>query len=774
MRADALFASAGDLYTKLKGFLDDKPELGASSAPFSRFNAGQIASTERFLRRVIPALLIIFLILVALVRFGSLIEYRGAIESDVEQDLHVASRFLAAESQLLTESQAEVDPLNALLTSRLPKGLLQPGRFILVSGTDGIITAASPGSEYLIGTDLVTELALSPTAIQLGRGETTVPGTLNEEAIETSSMMLADGLGLGTIVQIERPALSAWREALAVNVTLFSLTSFVVLAIVLAYFRQASRANEAQTAYLETHELVDTALSLGRSGLWDWNVTRGEVQLSRSLYELLGFSPKTASIGFAELEHRLHPADIGVKHRLCRVVVGNVDRFDKTFRLRHRDGHFVWLRAHAEATRTSSGERHLVGIAMDVSEQQAFAERTKEAHHQLHSAIENIPETFVLCDNEDDIILANSRYRTVFGLSEEDTKPGTNLAQVMRKSRKPIESAQVSGSSSKRDDSSSEIKMPDGRWLLLSERRTAEGFIAIGADITQLKMHQTRLHESERRLTDIIHALSETRSDAERKAAQLEELNHSFRIEKNKAEAASRAKTTFLANMSHELRTPLNAILGFSDIMRQQMLGPIGSEKYTGYAHDIHESGEFLLQLIDDILDMQKIETGRTTMLRRIFDLTEAVAESARMIEASVARRQIDLVVEQPEKLNIYADRRAVTQILMNLMSNAVKFSDAGGEVRVSVKERSGAVLLSITDRGEGISQCNLAKIGRPFEQTESEWTRTKKGTGLGLAIARSLTELHGGRFRIASTLGEGTIVAIRLPNTIEEHAEAA
>ncbi|MER0237624.1 ATP-binding protein [Fulvimarina sp. MAC8] len=774
MRADAFFASAGDLYTKFKGILSDQPEIGAFPTPFSQWNGSRIAATERFFRRAIPALLIVFLALVAVVRFGSLIEHRGAIESDIAQDLYMATRFLAAESALLPENPGEVNPLNALLTSRLPEGLLQPGRFVVISSTDGSIIAATPDFEYLIGSDLVTRLSLSPTAIQLGRGTTTVSGVLNEEAIETSSIELANDLGVATVGQIERPALSPWRNALAVNVTLFSMTSLVVLAIVLAYFRQASRAEEAQFAYLETHDLVDTALSLGRSGLWDWNVSRGEIQLSRSLYELLGFAPSSASIGFAELEPRLHPADLGVKSSLCRVIAGNIKSFDRTFRLRHTDGHFVWLRARAEATRNSSGERHLVGIAVDVSEQQALAERTKQAHHQLHSAIENIPETFVLCDNDDDIILANSKYRAVFGLTEEDTRPGTNLSEVMKKSRKPIESAQVGGNSSNRDDSASEIKMPDGRWLLLSERRTKEGFIAIGADITQLKVHQTRLHESERRLTDIIHTLSETRGDAERKAAQLEELNQSFRIEKNKAEAASRAKTTFLANMSHELRTPLNAILGFSDIMRQQMLGPIGADKYAGYANDIYESGEFLLQLIDDILDMQKIETGRTTILRRVFNLTEAVEETARMVEGSVAQQGIDLVIEQPKKLDVYADRRAVTQILMNLMSNAVKFSDTGGEVRVSVKERGGSVLLSITDHGEGISSSNLTKIGKPFEQTESEWTRTKKGTGLGLAIARSLTELHGGRFRIASTLGEGTIVAIRFPNTIEMEKAAA
>ncbi|MDY8107685.1 ATP-binding protein [Fulvimarina sp. 2208YS6-2-32] len=750
--------------SKIWTISNDKSLSSDLSRVFLQPCARRALRRDEFWRRGVPVFLVSFLCLLAIIRFMSLVEQHGSIELETQRDLRIAARFLEAESLALSLSETDTPAIDELLTSRLPDELLQDGRFVVVSSSDGVIQSTTPTYEFLIGSNLVSKLSLSPSAIQIGRGETAVPGIFDENAIVTTSVDLAGGLGLATIVQIESVAFASWRKSLAVNVSLFTFTSLVLLGIVLGYFQQAARAAGIEDDYNETHELVETALNLGHSGLWNWNVSRGDLQLSASLYELLGLSPVEGAIGFPEIEKRLHPSDLWVKNHIYRVVAGNLQSFDQTFRLRHRDGHYLWLRARAEATSKSNGERHLVGIIVDVSEQQALTERTQEAHHQLHSAIENIPETFVLYDSDDRIVLANSRYRAVFGLTEEDTRSGTHLYDVVRKSRKPIGGSAISGSITRDSESASEINMPDGRWLLLSERRTGDGYISIGADITQLKMHQSRLRESEGRLTDIIHTLSETKKDLTRKANQLEDLNLNFRAEKNRAEAASRAKSTFLANMSHELRTPLNAILGFSDIMRHGLLGPLGSDKYTGYANDIFESGTFLLQLIDDILDMQRIESGRTTIVPHAFDLCEAVEETARMVEASSAKRGINITIERPESVTLVADRRMIAQILINLMTNAAKFSDPGGEVRVCVKERANAVLLSITDRGEGISAKNLEKIGRPFEQTESEWTRTKKGTGLGLAISRSLTELHHGRFRIASTLGEGTIVSIRLP----------
>ena len=290
--------------------------------------------------------------------------------------------------------------------------------------------------------------------------------------------------------------------------------------------------------------------------------------------------------------------------------------------------------------------------------------------------------------------------------------------------------------------------------------------------MTQLKLHQARLSDSERRLMAVIDDLSAARRDAEKKAGQLTELNKSYAAEKDRAESASRAKTTFLANMSHELRTPLNAILGFSEIMRQGTFGPIGSPKYGEYADDIHQSGHYLLRLINDILDMAKIEAGRLVLAPEDVDLSEIVAETAKIIEVQADQKAIRLDTSAPEQLTLRSDRRATKQILLNLLSNAVKFTDSGGSVRLKIREAPGRALITIADDGIGIPKSALMSLGRPFEQIENELTRTNKGTGLGLAIARSLVELHGGRMRIFSEVGRGTIVAIAMPTA--EPCEAA
>ena len=217
--------------------------------------------------------------------------------------------------------------------------------------------------------------------------------------------------------------------------------------------------------------------------------------------------------------------------------------------------------------------------------------------------------------------------------------------------------------------------------------------------------------------------------------------------------------------MSHELRTPLNAIIGFSEIMESGMFGPLGAEKYHEYCSDIRGSGQYLLDVINDILDMSKIEAGRIRLDFEDLDARSAAGRSharglgARAGQAARAGRHAFR-----RDLGLRADRRALKQIVLNLLSNAVKFTPAGGRVTVRGRAADDCIVLAIADTGIGIAKDALAKLGRPFEQVESQLTKSHQGSGLGLAIAKSLVELHGGRMRIRSTLGKGTLVVVRLP----------
>ena len=229
---------------------------------------------------------------------------------------------------------------------------------------------------------------------------------------------------------------------------------------------------------------------------------------------------------------------------------------------------------------------------------------------------------------------------------------------------------------------------------------------------------------------------------------------------------ASRAKTSFLANMSHELRTPLNAIIGFSEVTMREMFGAIGP-RYQEYARLIHESGTHLLDLINSVLDMSKIEAGKFALSEEVFPLEDTAESALRVLKIPAERAAVLLRLElAPGARQIYADRRAVKQILVNLLSNGVKYTPPGGEVAIVARIAADrAVELCVKDTGTGIAPADLERLGKPFEQVETAAVRAKEGTGLGLALVRSLAQLHGGEARIASVLGEGTVVTVRLPH---------
>jgi cell cycle sensor histidine kinase DivJ len=229
------------------------------------------------------------------------------------------------------------------------------------------------------------------------------------------------------------------------------------------------------------------------------------------------------------------------------------------------------------------------------------------------------------------------------------------------------------------------------------------------------------------------------------------------------AEQQNAGKSRFLANMSHELRTPLNAIMGFSDIMRQRLFGPI-SDRYTEYAELIHESGAHLLELINDVLDMSKIEADRFELVREAFDAREAVAGALRLLRGQADRAGISLRGVLPtEPMEANADRRAVKQIALNLLSNALKFTPRGGAVTLTLQSVGETLELVVADTGVGIAPTDLERLGRPFEQA-GDASQKAAGSGLGLSLVRAFAELHGGEMCIESTLGEGATVIVRMP----------
>jgi two-component system cell cycle sensor histidine kinase PleC len=320
-----------------------------------------------------------------------------------------------------------------------------------------------------------------------------------------------------------------------------------------------------------------------------------------------------------------------------------------------------------------------------------------------------------------------------------------------------------------------EAQLDDGSWLHISERRTKDGgYVSVGTDITRIKEHEQKLVDNDLRLRATVIDLKRSQTTLEAQAIELVDLAQKYSDEKNRAEEANQTKSKFLANMSHELRTPLNAIIGFSEVMGSGMFGTLGSEKYAEYCHDILTSGHYLLDVINDILDMSKIEAGRMKLDRETLDLSDTLAESLRVVSGRADDKHLTMDTDIEGAIPVVADRRAVKQIIVNLLSNAVKFTPDGGKVTVRCRRRRNAVILLIADTGIGIAPESLRRLGKPFEQVESQLTKTYHGSGLGLAIAKSLTNLHGGSMKLRSTLGVGTVVCVSLPRDAKAKVAAA
>ncbi|MES0879585.1 ATP-binding protein [Roseibium sp. SCP14] len=772
---------AGDASTRRgdKESIQKKSAGNFSSSLYAGLGAfrDSFLRSDSLMRRIIPVLAILFILILAVFRTGDLAseysETRKTAQTTLSLMATVVATRLNAEEEALPERGYQTT-LKRLLADSLPPGATSKSRIFLVADQFGTIVASAPAHPTLERRPISDLLAPSQPLTVFGAraGVLSVPvdlGSIDGEEQVLATVHHLDGqLGMVAVLQPESAIYSNWRDDLSANVTLFVGTSLVLLAVVYGFFSQATRAEHADDMYAATRARIDTALTHGRCGLFDWDLSRGRMFWSSSLYELLGREPKDDILSFADVSDITHPDDIDLLGLAEHLLESGETLVDETFRMRHADGSWIWLRARGEIqSEPGRAEPHLIGICIDITEQHQLAEQSRMADLRLRDAIETISEAFVLWNARNELVICNSNYQSLHNLPNSAIKSGTPYKDVMAAASnsevapQPVTVTQRGGA----PEGSYEAQLEDGRWLQISERRTKDGgFVSVGTDITALKKHEEKLMESEKRLKATVTDLQKSRKTLEVQARQLVDLADKYQEEKTNAEAANKAKSEFLANISHELRTPLNAIIGFSDIMTQEMFGPIGTDRYSDYCKDIYSSGTYLLNVINDILDMSKIEAGRMSIETEIVNAAESAADAGRIVTGAATEKNITVTADVGEDVHVHADKRALKQILLNLLANAVKFTPDNGTVALKARPRGDRLRFEVTDTGIGISERDIERLAQPFVQVENQFTKTHQGSGLGLAIARSLVELHGGKLNIESEVKKGTTVSFTLP----------
>lgn len=560
-----------------------------------------------------------------------------------------------------------------------------------------------------------------------------------------------EGSSLNLITTRSRKSSFGWVPTMILLTMLFFGTCAIVYILMRNMLKQIERVEDTNFDNEISQQRYRAAIDSSRGGVWEINLAQNEAYVSRSLSTLLGMRDSEQIMAVEQFLNVFQPSD---RERLLQLA-----------RRAHMSGDFeidltvarlpiiLSCRGHP-LTRGMDNARVIIGMALDVTEQRSSQNRLEAAEARLFDALRSMNDSFVIWDQRNQLVLWNARFENFFGFAPGTLSKGLDHVTVKYNAQKAMAETIDSG-----DGQSYEIRLKDGRWIRYLETDTADGGrVSIGTDVTAIRTREQQLQENETALQKTIDVLRKSQS-------RIVELAESYEQEKIRAEDANQSKSEFLANMSHELRTPLNAINGFSDIMQKEMFGPLGDPRYKEYVNDILFSGQHLLSLINDILDMSKIEAGKMNLNAESMQMNDMIEQVIRIVRGRAEDNRLQLVYDPVDAPEIDADPRAVKQVLLNLMTNAIKFTPEGGVVSVDVVSKSAGLIISVSDTGIGIAQEDIDRLAKPFEQIESKHSRQHEGTGLGLALSKSLVELHGGNFKIESMPGEGTTVTFTLPN---------
>lgn len=480
------------------------------------------------------------------------------------------------------------------------------------------------------------------------------------------------------------------------------------------------------------------ALASHEVGIWDWNLETEEVYLSPAFRRMLGINIADGNRTTSEQIRELyHPDDFTAHKEKLDAHLKNPERpYESVHRFRNSDGSYRWYRAVGHATTpTKEKPLRIIGMLADIDDEKRTTEALRLSEARISTLLDNSPSSIYFKDADLRLVIANRKYLEMYGL-DSDASFGKTSVELFG------------------DDPGQAFIEHDkevlNKGVLIAREETLHGH-----DLLTIKFP---ISDSDGTLAGV--------GGIEIDITERKEVERAYKDARDDAEAANRAKSAFLANMSHELRTPLNSIIGFSDSLLSGTLGHLENEKHREYIGIISSAGNYLLELINDILDLSRIESGHLELDETTFGVQSVIASAITFSQDRHSEKTLNLHNLTSDTLpQVRADQRQLRQVMINLITNAIKFTPSDGQITINCSLTSnGGLEISVVDTGMGISSEDLERVKEPFIQVADSMTRQHEGTGLGLAIIRTIAELHDAEFRLESAIGEGTTATFALP----------
>ena len=621
---------------------------------------------------------------------------------------------------------------------------------------DGPVSAASQGPQtyYRISANRLAEITRIQDSTSVNAHQRD-----DQKVWMGAARVPAQGFGLTVLDIAPRDTSAGIFQNLMLFGLLFLGSAWLIWMLMNQLLKQIDAIRGQNSEEEVSRQRYRAAVDGSNGGIWEVDLTRNLAYLSPSLARTMGLPEKETTLPLPQF--------------LSLFGTAQRDQFYNLLKRAHLNGPFeieqgaatlpIFMSCRGRPATREDQTKLVIGMALDITETRGAQARLQAAEARLFDALRSMNDSFVIWDQMDRLVLWNKQFEDFFGFEPGVLHQGLAYASVSYHADQHIaQQFQLD------DGSGNELELKDGRWVRYLETYTADGGrVSIGTEVTAIRTREQQLQVNQDALEKTINVLRKSQ-------VRIVELAENYEQEKIRAEEANQSKSEFLANMSHELRTPLNAINGFSDIMKKEMFGPLGDSRYKEYVNDILFSGQHLLSLINDILDMSKIEAGKMTLNTEHMVMSDMIGQVIRIIRGRADENRLKLIYDGVQTPEIEADPRAVKQILLNLATNAIKFTPEGGVVTISVEPKSAGLIVRVSDTGIGISQENIQRLAKPFEQIDSQHSRQHEGTGLGLALSKSLVELHGGNFSIHSVVGEGTTVTFTLPVTVTKKASVS